>query len=473
MVLPLALAQFVASYAASNMNVAISAIAKDLHTTVSGVQTAITLFTLTMAALMIPGSKLTDIWGRKRCFLGGLSIYGVGALIALAAPGLGVLITGYSILEGVGSALMIPPIYILITVLFPDTKSRAKYFGIVSGAGGLGAAAGPLIGGVITSGISWRASFGLQVLIVAWVILLARKITDPARSAPPPKFDLTGAVLSAAGLFFIVLGLLQSRTYGFGLSRADFTIGDTVVLPKGSLSVVWIAVAIGALFLAWFFLHVRAREHKGRDVLLSLRLFRNKVSNLGLGTQLIQWLILQGSFFALSVYLQEVDGYSAIKTGLLLTPATIGILITSAGADRFARRHPQRWLVIAGFTIATIGFLLLFALVRAHSAIWTWIPGLLLLGAGTGIMLTSSVNLVQSSFGDADQGDISGLSRCVSNLGSSLGTALVGSILVAVQLPEGKPFAAAMITMMGFGLIGLGLAVLIPRTPAGDSPGRS
>ncbi|HEY3902391.1 MAG TPA: MFS transporter [Streptosporangiaceae bacterium] len=473
MVLPLALAQFVASYAASNMNVAISAIAQDLHTTVSGVQTAITLFTLTMAALMIPGSKLTDIWGRKRCFLGGLSIYGVGALVALLAPGIGVLITGYSLFEGVGSALMIPPIYILITVLFPDIKSRAKYFGIVSGAGGLGAAAGPLIGGLVTSAISWRASFGLQVLVVVWVIFLARKISDPARAGSPPKFDLTGAILSAAGLFFIVLGLLQSRTYGFGASRADFKIGDTVVLPKGSLSVVWIAVAIGALFLTWFVLHVRAGEHKGRDVLLSLRLFKNRVSNLSLGTQLIQWLILQGSVFTLSVYLQEVDGYSAIKTGLQLAPATIGILLTSVLADRFARRHPQRWLVIAGFTIATVGFLLLFALVRAHSAIWTWIPGLLLLGAGTGIMLTSSVNLVQSSFPDRDQGDISGLSRCVSNLGSSLGTALVGSILVAVKLPEGQPFAAAMITMMGFGLIGLGLAVLIPRSSAGDSPGRS
>jgi MFS family permease len=474
MVLPLALAQFIASYAASNMNVAISAIAKDLNSTVSGVQTAITLFTLTMAALMIPGSKLTDLWGRKRCFLGGLSIYGVGALIALLAPGLGVLITGYSLFEGVGSALMIPPIYILITVLFPDVKSRARYFGVVSGAGGLGAAAGPLIGGLITSAISWRASFGLQVLIVAWVLWLARKISDPARAgAVPPKFDLTGAVLSAAGLFFVVLGLLQSRTYGFGASRADFTIGGTVVLAKGSLSVVWIAVAIGALFLAWFVLHVRAREHKGRAVLLSLRLFKNKVSNLGLGTQLIQWLILQGSVFTLSVYLQEVDGYSAVETGLQLTPATIGILITSALADRFARRHSQRWLVITGFTVATGGFLLLFALVRAHSAIWTWIPGLLLIGAGTGIMLTSSVNLVQSSFPERDQGDISGLSRCVSNLGSSLGTALVGSILVAVQLPAGKPFAAAMITMMGFGLIGLGLAVLIPRGASGDQPGRS
>src|SRR5215469_3828755 len=158
-VLPLALAQFVASYAATNMNVAISAIASDLNTTVFGVQTAITLFTLTMAALMIPGSKLTDIWGRKRCFVLGLAIYGIGAILALASQHITQLIIGYSLLEGVGSALLIPPIYILVTVSFPDVKSRARYFGIISGAAGLGAAAGPLIGGLVTSAISWRASF--------------------------------------------------------------------------------------------------------------------------------------------------------------------------------------------------------------------------------------------------------------------------------------------------------------------------
>ena len=184
MILPLALAQFIASYAATNMNVAISAIASDLGTTVAGVQTAITLFTLTMAALMIPGSKLTDIWGRKRCFVLGLIVYAVGGLLAALSQGLPQLIVGYSLLEGVGSALMIPPIYILVTVTFPDVKSRARYFGVVSGAGGLGAAAGPLIGGLVTSAISWRASFGLQVLVVAWIILLARKITDPARTGP-------------------------------------------------------------------------------------------------------------------------------------------------------------------------------------------------------------------------------------------------------------------------------------------------
>src|ERR1700722_18518339 len=173
MILPLALAQFIASYAATNMNVAISAIAHDLSTTVIGVQTAITLFTLTMASLMIPGSKLTDIWGRKRCFVIGLAVYAIGALLALLAPVLGVLIVGYSVFEGVGSALMTPPIYILLTVACPDMKSRARYFGIVSGAGGVGAAAGPLVGGLITCAISWRASFGLQVLVVLGIIVLA------------------------------------------------------------------------------------------------------------------------------------------------------------------------------------------------------------------------------------------------------------------------------------------------------------
>jgi MFS family permease len=466
MILPLALAQFIASYAATNMNVAISAIAKDLDTTVAGVQTAITLFTLTMAALMIPGSKLTDIWGRKRCFVLGLIVYGVGGLLALLSFGLPQLIIGYSLLEGVGSALMIPPIYILVTVAFPDVKSRARYFGVVSGAGGLGAAAGPLIGGVLTSAISWRASFGLQVLVVAWIIALARKITDPRPELSRPRFDVTGSVLSAAGLFFVVLGLLQSRTYGFLVSRTDFKIGNTVVIPKGSISPVWVFVAIGALFLLWFFLHVRSGEKKGRDVLLPLRLFRNKVANLGLGTQTIQWLILQGSFFTVSVYLQEVNHYSAIKTGLVLTPGTIGILIASAGADRFARRHPQRWLIIAGFLITAVGMILLLALVRANAGVWRWIPGLFLFGAGVGVMLTSSVNVVQSSFPESDQGEISGLSRSVSNLGSSFGTALVGSVLVAVKLPEGKPFAVALTMMLVFTLIGLVLGVLIPRKPA-------
>ncbi len=472
MVWPLALAQFVASYAASNMNVAISAIAHELSTTVFGVQTAITLFTLTMAALMIPGSKLTDIWGRKRCFVIGLVIYGVGALLALPAQSIVLLVIGYSIFEGVGSALLIPPIYILITVSFPDLTSRARYFGMVSGAAGLGAAAGPLIGGTITSAISWRASFGLQVLAVAWIILMARRIAEPAQTGRRPRFDLTGAVLSAAGLFFVVLGVLQSRTYGFFVARQDFAIGGTVLIPKGSISPVWLFVAIGAAFLVWFILHIRSAERRGRDVLLRLRLFLNRTGNLGLGTQLVQWLTMQGAFFVISVYLQEIKHYNAVQTGLMLTPAIVGVLVTSAAADRLARRHSQRALIMAGFGGAVAGMGLLLGVVRSDTGIFSWIPGLLVLGAGLGVMLTSSVNVVQSAFADSDQGDISGLSRSVSNLGSSLGTALVGSVLVAAKLPGGGPFAAALTVLVVITLIGLVIAVLLPRRTAA-SPGKT
>jgi MFS family permease len=469
-ILPLALGQFIASYAATNMNVAVSSIAKDLGTDVIGVQTAITLFTLTMAALMIPGSKLTDIWGRKLCFRIGLLVYGLGGLLAALAPGLGVLILGYSILEGVGSALMIPPIYILVTVLTTDMATRAKAFGVISGAAGFGAAAGPLIGGLITTGFSWRASFLLQVLVVASIIVLSRRIVDPGVGREAPRFDLIGAILSAAGLFFIVLGILQSSTYGWLGAKKDFAIGSVVVIQKGGVSPVWVFVAIGALILVWFFLHIRSRERAGKEPLLSTSLFRNRTSNLGLVTQNIQWLIMQGSFFVISVFLQTVRGYNAIETGLALTPATIGILLASAIAGRMAIRRSQRLLVRGGFLVTVVGMVLLLLLANATSSIAAFIPGLFLMGVGVGVMLTASVNVVQSSFPESQQGEISGLSRSVSNLGSSLGTALVGSVLVAATELGSRPFAAALLTVVVFALIGLVAAMLLPPSPVNPQP---
>jgi MFS family permease len=463
-VFPLALAQFIASYAASNMNVAISSIAHDLGTSVIGIQTTITLFTLTMAALMIPGSKLTDLWGRRFCFQLGLLVYGLGALLAALAPGLGILIVGYSLLEGVGSALMIPPIYIFITVAFADLQARASSFGIVSAAAGIGAAAGPLIGGLITSTISWRASFLLQVLVVAAILVLGRRIADPGVQGAKPRFDVVGAILSAAGLFFVVLGILQSGTYGWLRATKDVTIGTRVIIPQGGISPVWLLVAIGALFLVWFYLHIRARERSGRESLISPQLLRNRTSNLGLATQLTQWLILQGSFFVISVFLQTVRQYTAIQTGLILTPATVGILFSSSLAGRLAQRRAQRTLIWAGFLVTIAGLLLLLLLARATSSIITFVPGLLLIGAGVGVMLTSSVNVVQSSFPEREQGEISGVSRCVSNLGSSLGVALAGSLVVASLLPGNRDFALALLVMVAFAGIGLVAAVLLPRT---------
>ena len=469
--LPLALAQFICSYAGSNMNVAISSIAKDLGATVHDIQITITLFTLTMAALMIPGSKLTDIWGRKFCFMLGLSVYGLGALIAALAQGLGLLTFGYSLLEGVGSALLIPPVYILVTVTFTDLPSRAKAFGIISASAGIGAAAGPLIGGLITSAISWRASFILQVLVVAVIIFLARRIVDPGVQGAKPRFDVTGAILSAAGLFFVVLGILQSGTYGWFTASENFSIGNIVVIPKGGISPVWLFVGIGAIFLLLFFLHISARERAGKEPLLSIRLFRNRTSNLGLVTQNIQWLILQGSFFVVSVFLQTVRGYNAVQTGLILTASTIGILLSSGVAGRLAKRYSQRTLIRSGFVITIVGMILLSFLAGLASAtpsILAFISGLLglfLMGLGIGVMLTSSVNVVHSSFPEKDQGEISGLSRSVSNLGSALGTAIVGSVLVTTAVPVIKTWPLALITMVVFACIGLIAALLLPPNP--------
>jgi MFS family permease len=327
MLVPLALAQFICSFAGSNMNVMINDISEDLDTTVQGVQTAITIFLLVMAALMIPGGKLTDRWGRKRCFTVGLTVYGIGALLSAVAPGLGVLIIGNSILEGVGTALLIPPVYILTTMLFDDLTSRARAFGVISGMGGIGAAAGPLIGGLITWAISWRAAFVFQALVVTAIVLLSRRIKDPVPPDPTRIPDTAGAVLSAVGLVFVVMGILAADDNG------------------------WLMLALiagGAIVLVFFFVHIRKREREGREPLLSTALFRNRMSNLGLVTQNIQWLLLMGTSFVVSPYLQVVRGYNAIQTGVIFTAATLGILVSSLAAERLAKKYPQRTLILTG-----------------------------------------------------------------------------------------------------------------------------
>ena len=443
MLVPLALAQFICSFAGSNMNVMINDISEDLDTTVQGVQVAITIFLLVMAALMIPGGKLTDRWGRKRCFVIGLTVYGIGALLSAVAPGLGILILGNSILEGAGTALLIPPVYILTTMVFSNLQSRARAFGVITGMAGIGAAAGPLIGGVITTGISWRAAFVFQAMIVALIIILSRRIEDPVPPDPTRPFDLAGAILSATGLICLVTGIL---------------------LADNNAALMALLLTAGTVVLAGFFLHIRARERAGKEPLLSTQLFRSRVSNLALATQNIQWLLLMGISFVVAAYLQVVRGYNAIQTGVIFTAATLGILIASIAAERLAKRHPQRSLIMAGFvtTIAGIGLLLL--MVRGSPNPWALAPGLLLIGLGLGIMLTPSVNVVQSAFPEEQQGEISGLSRSISNLGSSLGTAVAGTILVSGLSSQSN--ALAMVVLAAIGLIGLGASLLLPtETP--------
>jgi predicted MFS family arabinose efflux permease len=296
-----------------------------------------------------------------------------------------------------------------------------------------------LIGGVIATAISWRAAFVFQAAIIAVIIFLSRSIVDPVAPDPTRPFDILGAVLSAVGLVSVVMGILQADT---------------------NLVLMVVLVAVGALILTLFFLHIRARERRGEEPLLSTELFRNRISNLGLVTQNLQWLLLIGTSFVVSAFLQVVRGYNSIQTGVIFTAATAGILASSLAAERFAKKYPQRTLILVGFvaTIAGIGVLL--AMVKGSPSAWAFAPGLLLIGLGVGVMLTPSVNVVQSAFPEELQGEISGLSRSVSNLGSSLGAAVAGTILVS-SIGD-TSYAAAMIVLACIGIVGLVATMFLP-----------
>jgi Na+/melibiose symporter-like transporter len=257
---------------------------------------------------------------------------------------------------------------------------------------------------------------------------------------------MRGAALSAVGLILLVMGIMAASVN------------------------VWLMVGLlvgAAVVLAGFFWSVRRKERAGQEPLLSTAMFRNHTSNLGLITQNAQWLMLMGIAFVVSAYLQVVRGYNAIETGFIFTAATIGLLLASVRAERLSTRFSQRGLIVVGFLVAIVGVGVLLAMAYGVSQIIATWPGLFLIGAGVGLMMTPSVNVVQSSFGEDQQGEISGLSRSVSNLGSSMGTAIAGTILVVgIGTNPGASYAFAMIALAAVGLIGMTAAVLMPRTQA-------
>jgi len=434
LVIPLALGQFLCSYANSALNVSISNISADLGTTVTGVQTAITLFTLVMAALMITGSKLTDIWGRKLTFLLGILVFAVGAVIAGLSPSMGSMVVGFSLLQGIGTALLIPPVYILATVGINDLRARAAAFGIIGGAGGVGSAAGPLIGGIITSTLSWRATFGSEVLLALVILVLSRKVVDVPFIGTKPKLDFVGVFLSAAAMAFLVFGVMQAGDYGWLQARQDFVIAGRVLIPQGGISPVIPLVVVGLIGFWLFFRHIRGREEAGKEPLVHLRVLRSGITNIGLITQNVQWFVLLGSSFVIAVYFQVARANSAIETGLLMTPATIGVLIASLRIQNIVKRRPGRQVLTLGFSVAALGILLLLLAAMLVQNDWALAPGLFVFGLGMGAILPASVTLVQSSMPEEDQSEISGVSRSVSNLGSSLGTAVAGAVMVSVLI---------------------------------------
>jgi len=429
--LPLLMAQFLNAYDTASMNAAISTIANDLNTTVTGVQTAMATYTLVMAAGMITGSKLSDIVGRRRIFNIGVITYGTGALITALSPTILVMGFGWSILEGIGSCLMIPPIYILATVSFTDLKARAAAFGAIAAAAAGGSASGPLLGGIITTAVTWRLSFALETLVVVIIVMLRGRIVDPGLEGPKPKLDVPGAILSGLGMTGIIAGTLLVGNYGLITARQDFSVGSTVLLQQGQISPSIIAILIGLALLVFFAWFERYKERRGGEPLVRMRVVLNRIAATGLSTQAAQWLLSSGIGFVVSVFLQVTFGFSAIQTGLMMIPVIVGVLFFSRRSAKLAKKFPAKGILVAGFLVAEAGIAAILLLVDPNGSSLWFIPGLLLIGSGVGIIMPASVNVVQSSATEAEQADISGVSRSVSNFGSSFGVAMAGAILVS------------------------------------------
>jgi MFS family permease len=420
--LTLAAGQFVMTLDSSVMNVSIATVAKDVGTTITGIQTAITLYTLVMAMLMMTGGKIGSMIGRRRAFVIGCVIYAAGSFTTAIAPNLGVLILGWSFLEGVGAALILPAIVALVATNFP-VAGRPRAYGLVAAAGAVAVAIGPLLGGLATTYFSWRWVFVGEVVIVAGILVLSRRINDPPLEVRA-HLDLVGSVLSALGLGLAVYGVLRSSEWGWILPKPGGTsllgLSPTIVLIMAGGVVLW-------LFTVW----ERGREARGQEPLVRLSMFANAQLTGGLLLFFFQFLIQAGLFFTIPLYLSVALGLSAIDTGLKITPLSITLLAAAMGIPRFfPSASPRR--------VAQIGLLALFgALVALFAAIdvdaGASIVTVPLLAAGFGIgALASQLGAVTVSAVPDDQSpEVGGLQNTATNLGASLGTALAGSMLIA------------------------------------------
>ncbi|HEX4699409.1 MAG TPA: MFS transporter [Actinomycetes bacterium] len=423
-VLPtLAAGQFLMTLDSSVMNVSIATVASDVGTTVTGVQTAITLYTLVMATLMIPGGKVGSIIGRKRAFALGCVIYGAGSLTTALAPNLTVLIVGWSVLEGIGAALILPAIVALVAGnVAPEGRPRA--YGLIMAAGAIAVAVGPLIGGLATTYASWRWVFVGEVLVVVVILAVARRIDD-APVEVRPHLDLVGAALSAAGLGVAIFGVLRSSEWGWVLPKPDgpsiFGVSPTIVLILAGGLVLW-------LFVLW-----EARvTTRGGEPLVPMAMFGNRQFAGGLLMFFFQYLVQAGLFFTIPLYLSVALGLSAIDTGLRIMPLSITLLLAAAGIPRFLPDASPRRVVRLGLLAMTAGIVWLFVSMDVDAGAKIVTVPLLLAGLGIGA-LASQLGSVTVSAVPAEQTDeVGGLQNTATNLGASLGTALAGSLLIAI-----------------------------------------
>jgi MFS family permease len=418
----LASGQFLMTLDSSVMNVAIATVAKDVGTTVTGIQTAITLYTLVMAMLMIPGGKAGSLIGRRRAFSIGCVIYGAGSLTTALAPNLAVLIVGWSVLEGIGAALILPAIVALVAANFgPEGRPRA--YGLVMAAGAIAVAVGPLIGGIATTYFSWRYVFVGEVVIVAAILVLARRVQD-APVQTRSRLDVTGAVLSAAGLGIAVFGVLRSSEWGWVLPKpggpAVIGLSPTIVLILAGLLVLW-------LFSTWEH-HV---EKRGGEPLVRLAMLGNRQLTGGLVMFFFQFLIQAGLFFTIPLYLSVALGLSAIDTGIKIIPLSVTLLIAAAGIPRFFPHISPRLVVRAGLLAMFAGIVWLFAAIDVHAGAQIVTVPLLLAGLGIGALASQLGAVTVSAVPDEQSPEVGGLQNTATNLGASIGTALAGSLLIA------------------------------------------
>jgi len=420
--LTLASAQFLMTLDSSVMNVSIATVAEDVGTTVTGIQTAITFYTLVMASLMITGGKLGQILGRKRAFAIGCVIYGCGSLTTALAPNLAVLMVGWSVLEGAGAALIMPAIVALVASNFAQPQ-RPRAYGLVASAGAIAVAAGPLIGGLFTTYASWRWVFAGEVLVVLIILGLTRRMAD----TPPEegaRLDVVGTVLSALGLGLIVYGILRSGTWGFVQPKA----GAPAWL--GLSPVIWLILA-GGVVLRIFLWWENRRLARGDAALVDPAMLRNRILRGGLTAFFFQYLLQAGLFFAVPLFLSVALGLSAIATGVRLLPLSITLLLAAAGIPKVFPHASPRRVVQIGFLALFAGIVIMVAALDAGAGpeIVTW--PMLLAGLGVGALASQLGSVTVSSVPDEQSGEVGGIQNTMTNLGASIGTALAGAVLIS------------------------------------------
>ena len=421
--LTLASGQFLMALDSSVMNVSIATVAEDVGTTVAGIQSAITFYTLVMAAFMITGGKIGTTIGRRRAFSIGCAVYGAGSLTTALAPNLAVLLFGWSLLEGLGAALIMPAIVGLVASNFP-AEGRPRAYGLVASAGAIAVAAGPLIGGLFTTYASWRWVFAGEVLVVAAILLVARGLEEEVLAERASRLDLAGTALSALGLGLMVFGALRSSTWGWIAPKEGgeewLGLSPVVWLILGGLAVLY-------LFSRW----ERHVVRRGGEPLVRPGMLRNARLRGGVTMFFFQYFVQGGVFFVVPLYLSIVVGLSAAGTGVRLLPLSLTLLLAAVAIPRFWPHVSPRLVVRGGLTALLVGVVVLVAALELGSGAEITTGPLLLAGLGIGALASQLGSVTVSAVPEEESGEVGGLQNTGSFLGTSVGTALVGSVLIA------------------------------------------